>query len=168
MCVDGCDDAVRRRARLTWGWCVGREHPRTRVANPHRHAVHLRVISPPSHPRFDPPFAFSPVLVATLSVDSAPSRRILHPSDPLSHLDPSLSLFGSLLLSSTRLLHASERHSASSQPLINDACRSWEVRHGGMLGLKYLIAVREESVVRGMLHQVLPVCPPNPPCRVRS
>ena len=33
----------------------------------------------------------------------------------------------------------------------------WEVRHGGMLGLKYLIAVRKECIVDEHLHTVLPL-----------
>ena len=33
----------------------------------------------------------------------------------------------------------------------------WEVRHGGMLGMKYLIAVRKEVIVHSLLPQVLPL-----------
>ena len=33
----------------------------------------------------------------------------------------------------------------------------WEVRHGGMLGLKYLVAVRKEAIIESFLPQVLPL-----------
>jgi len=33
----------------------------------------------------------------------------------------------------------------------------WEVRHGGMLGLKYLVAVRKESIIQDHLRDVLPL-----------
>eukprot|EP00960_Hanusia_phi_P064883 765948-Hanusia_phi.AAC.5 len=35
--------------------------------------------------------------------------------------------------------------------------KDWEVRHGGMLGLKYAIAVRKESVIEHYLKSILPV-----------